>query len=63
MSVISTSDFLPASRKEFHDIQATIECRFTLKRVRVMIGTYSKMHRTDNYSQYSSIIWTGRPNG
>ena len=33
--------------KEFLDIQATIECRFILKRVRGMIITYSQMHRTD----------------
>ena len=29
------------SSKEFLDIQATLECRFTLKRVRDMIITYS----------------------
>ena len=29
------------SSKEFVDIEATIECRFTLKRVRDMIRTYS----------------------
>ena len=34
-------DFAPASSKEFLDIQATIECGFTLKRVRDMIKTYS----------------------
>ena len=34
-------DFAPASSKEFLDIQATIECGFTLKRVRDMIRTYS----------------------
>ena len=38
------------SSKEFLDIQATIECGFTLKRVRDMIKTYSQMHRTDKYS-------------
>ena len=43
--------------KEFLDIQATIECRFTLKRVRYIIITYSQMHRTEKYSQHSSIIW------
>ena len=31
----------PASSKEFLDIQATIECGFTLERVRDMIRTYS----------------------
>ena len=39
--VTKTSDFAPASNKEFFDIQATIECGFTLKRVRDMIRTYS----------------------
>ena len=53
----------PASSKEFLDIQATIECGFTLKRVRDMIKTYSQMHRTDKYSQHSSIIWPAWLNG
>ena len=35
--------------KEFLDIQAPIECGFTLKRVRDMIITYSKMHRTSKF--------------
>ena len=47
----------PASSKEFLDIQATVECGFTLKLVRDMIKTYNQMHRTDKYSQHSSIIW------
>ena len=38
--VTSPSDFAPASSKEFLDIQATIECGFTLKRVRDMTRTY-----------------------
>ena len=37
----SPSDFAPASTKEFLDIQATVECGFTLKRVRDMTRTYS----------------------
>ena len=41
VAVTSPSDFAPASSKEFLDIQATIECGFTLKRVRDMIKTYS----------------------
>ena len=45
---------MPALNKEFFDIQATIECGFTLKRVRDMIKTYYHMHRTDKYSQHSS---------
>ena len=33
VAVTKTSDFAPVSSKEFLDIQATIECGFTLKRV------------------------------
>ena len=44
-------------------IEATIECGFTLKRVRDMIRTHSQMHRTDKYSQHSSIIWPAWLNG
>ena len=53
----------PASSKGFLGIQATIECGFTLKRVRDMTRTYSEMHRTDKYSQHSSIIWPVWLNG
>ena len=42
VAVTSPSDFAPASRKEFFYIQATIECGFTLKRVRHMTRTYSQ---------------------
>ena len=63
VAVTSRSDFVPASSKEFLDIQPTIECGFTLKRVRDMIRTYSQMHRTDKYSEHSSIIWPVWPNG
>ena len=52
-----TSDFAPILSKDFLDIRATIECGFTLKRVRDMIRTYSEIHRTDKYSQHRSIIW------
>ena len=41
VAVIYTLDFAPVSSKEFLDIQATIECGFTLKRVRGMTSTYS----------------------
>ena len=41
VAVTSPSDSAPASSKEFLDIQATIECEFTLKRVRDMTRTYS----------------------
>ena len=49
------------SSKEHLDIQSTIECRFTLKCVRDI--TYSQLHRTDKYSQHSSIIWSAWLNG
>ena len=63
VTVTSPSDFAPASSKEFLDIQATVECGFTLKRVRDMARTYSQMHRTDKYPEHSSIIWPVWPNG
>ena len=39
--VLKCCSAAPASSKEFLDIQATIECGFTLKRVRDMTRTYS----------------------
>ena len=57
------SDFTSASSKEFLGIQTTIECGFTLKRVRAMIRIYSQMHRTDKYLQHSSIVWLVWRNG
>ena len=62
-SSLKFQNFAPASSKEFLDIQATIECGFTLKRVRGMIRTHSQMHRTGKYSQHSSIIWPVWLNG
>ena len=53
----------PVSSKKFLDIQATIESGFNLKRVRDMVKAYSQMHRTDMYSQHSSIIWPVWLNG
>ena len=41
LEVPAPSDFVPASSKEFLDIQATVEYGFTLKRVRDMTSTYS----------------------
>ena len=40
----------------------TVECRFTLKRVRIS-RTYSHMHDRDEYSQQISIIWPVWLNG
>ena len=58
-----TSDIAPVLSKEFLDIQATIECGFTLKCVRDMITRYSQMHRSNKYSKHNSIIWPVWPNG
>ena len=41
VAVTESSDIALVSSKEFLDYQATIECGFTLKRVRDMIKTYS----------------------
>ena len=41
VAVTSPSHFAPASNKKFLDIQATIECGFTLKCVRDMTRKYS----------------------
>ena len=54
---------MPASSKEFLDIQASIEFGFTLKRLRDMTRTYSQMHCTSKNSGHRSIIWPFRPNG
>ena len=51
------------SNKEFLDIQATVECRFTLKRIRDMVITYSQMYRTVKFSQHSSTMWPVYLNG
>ena len=41
--VTETSDFEPASSKEFFDIQATIECGFNMKCIRDMTRIYSQV--------------------
>ena len=63
LPVTSTWDLLSVSSKESFDIHATVDCGFTLKRVRDMTRTYRQMQCTDKYSQLSSIIWSGRPSG
>ena len=50
VAVTKSSDAAPVSRKEFLDIQATIEREFIVKRVLDMIKTYSQVDRTDKYS-------------
>ena len=56
IAVIENIDFLHVSSKAFLNIQATLECGFTLKRVRDMIWTYNQMQRTNKYSQHGSFI-------
>ena len=41
-SYTNTQPFGQTSSKEFLDIQATVECGFTLKRVRDMTRTYNQ---------------------
>ena len=57
VQVTKTSDFASVLNKEFLDIQVTIECGFTLKRVRDMITTYSLMRRTDKSSTDNPTVW------
>ena len=42
-SHLKTSDIVPVSKNDFLLIQATIESRFTLKRVRDMIRTHREI--------------------
>ena len=56
VAVSQTSDIALVLCKELLEIQATIESKFTQKRVRNMIITYSQMHRTEKFSQHSLII-------
>ena len=46
VAVTYISDIAPVLSKNFLDIEATIDCRFTLKHVPDMIITYGQMHRT-----------------
>ena len=62
VAATEASDMTPVLSKDFLDIQENIRCGFTLKYVRDMRTTYREMHRTDKYSQHSSIIWSVGPN-
>ena len=55
VAVTNTSDFVPASNKEFLDIQATIESGFTLKRIRDMT-TYSQFYFSLTLSTSLSLL-------
>ena len=45
------------------DTDKDMEYGFTLRTVRDMIITFSRMHRRDKYPQHSSIIWPAWVNG
>ena len=47
---------MSVSSKEFLDIQATIECGFTLKHVRDMIITYSSTTGTQKLKNFTDQI-------
>ena len=46
VAVTKISDIVPASSKEFSENQTTVECGFTLRRVRGMIRTYRQYEGT-----------------
>ena len=48
VAVTKTSDIASVSSNEFLDIQTTIECRFTLNRLRDMIRAYSQINISSN---------------
>ena len=54
---------MPASSKDFLNMQVTIEREFTLKLVGDMIRRYSQTYRTDKYSEHSLNTWSVYPNG
>ena len=55
-AVISPSDFVPASSKDFLDIQATTECGFTLKPIRDMTRTYNQLMKSFYILIFSFIL-------
>ena len=55
VAVASPSDFAPASSKEFLDIQATIDCGFTLKRVCDMLCNVFLLTRNRSIAKLSAM--------
>ena len=53
---------LPRARSSF-TFRQTIECGFHLKLVHHVTISYSHMHRTHKYSQYSLMLWSVWLNG
>ena len=60
------TDFAPASSKEFPDIQTTIECGFTLKRVLDMTRTYNRFSDVFTYclnlKHFASLFFLTKDN-
>ena len=54
-AVTYPSAMTPVSNKEFLDIQATIECGFTLKRLCNMIRTYSHFFVSFSVIQVAAV--------
>ena len=52
-----------ASTKEFFEIQATIECGFTLKHARDMTRTYRQHNLLAMVERWKKILDKGRLNG
>ena len=57
------SDMVPARARSSLILTPTINSRFILKLAIDMIITYTQVHRTNKYSQHSSIIWAVWLNG
>ena len=56
VAVTKTSDVAPVSSKELLDIQATKECRFTLKCVCYMKITYILENKLSNFCYVPSTL-------
>ena len=55
VAVTYTSNIAPVSSMEFLNIQATVECKFTLKCARGMIRTYCKNILTTQLNHLASL--------
>ena len=53
---LSDSNGIQTHNHLVHIVQATIECRFSLKQVRNMIITYSQVLRADKYLQHNWVF-------
>ena len=51
---------MSVSSKEFLDIQAAIECRFTLKRVPDIIRTQKKHFTISDYDEFTKEIFDAK---